>query len=200
MACELTSRGLATGEDPANLEKRLVVLRRQLRRMDELATSILDAAQLQDGRLRLDLEPVDLHDLVGRVTANWRDLYPEHDFSLVDGRDVVVDGDPERLRQILDNLISNAVKYGTPGRRVRIAVTAGEHSVGVSVTDEGRGIPTSELPHIFDRFHRVAGQGGRGHGLGLYISAQLARLHGGTIKVESELGRGSAFTLVLPRR
>ena len=110
-----------------------------------------------------------------------------------------VRGDKERLRQVLDNLLSNAVKYGLPSKMVRIEVSADAGEARISVTDDGRGIPRENLPQVFDRFHRIAGQGGGGHGLGLYIAAALARLHGGELTVDSELERGSTFTLRLPR-
>jgi signal transduction histidine kinase len=200
MAAELVRRGIRSGEPADVLEGRVAKIIRQLKRMDELAGAILDAAQLQDGKLRLDLETFDMAEHVRSLVGAWRDLYPEYSFEIEDGTPGEVEGDRERLRQILDNLISNAIKYGGPDKAVRVGVVVNDAEVVVSVHDRGQGIPGPELPHIFDRFHRVAGQGGRGHGLGLYISAALARLHGGTITVESEVGRGSTFSLVIPRR
>lgn len=201
MAAQLALRDLRLGTvDSANLENRLTMIMRQLARMDELATSILDAAQLQDGKLRLDVEDIAVAPWLKEITSFWRDLHPDHEIILEDGHDVVLRGDKERLRQVLDNLISNAIKYGKPSKRVVVSTRATDASLDVSVKDEGQGIPAHELPTIFDRFHRVAGQGGRGHGLGLYIAAALARLHGGAIVVESQVGAGSTFTLSLPRR
>jgi len=110
-----------------------------------------------------------------------------------------VRGNCERLRQVLDNLLSNAVKYGHPGNVVHISATPSEEQVRISVRDEGTGIPADQLDRIFDRFHRVPGKSGQGHGLGLYIARALARLHGGDIEVRSAPGRGATFTVVLPR-
>jgi two-component system sensor histidine kinase/response regulator len=90
-------------------------------------------------------------------------------------------------------------KYGGPSKKVDITVAQGDREVTISVTDDGKGIAPDQLPQIFNRFHRVPGQGGRGHGLGLYIAAALARLHGGELSVVSELGVGSSFILHLPR-
>jgi signal transduction histidine kinase len=204
LAAALTATELAMrqvrGGDPAAVEKRLLVIGRQLRRMDELVTSLLDAAQLQDGRLALDPEPMDLVAAVETAVAYWRELHPEVAFELSFEQHPTVSADPERVRQVIDNLLSNAIKYGRPANRVRVSarVDAERQRAEVSITDRGRGIPREELSHIFDRFHRVPGQGGRGHGLGLYIAAALARLHGGLIRVESEVGQGSTFTLILP--
>ncbi|HUS68948.1 MAG TPA: hybrid sensor histidine kinase/response regulator [Kofleriaceae bacterium] len=199
MAAELALRGLRSGEPRDALELRMQKMQRQLRRMDELVASMLDAAQLQDGKLRALPERVSLPAFLARVTADWCELYPDYAIELVEVPDVDIDADPERLRQILDNLISNAIKYGGEARSVTVSCAAAAGHASISVADRGRGIPSTELPHIFDRFHRVAGQGGRGHGLGLYISAALARLHEGTLTVESEVGRGSTFTVRLPR-
>jgi two-component system, sensor histidine kinase and response regulator len=199
-ATELALRDLRSQSnlDASTFERRLNVVSRQLTRMDELVSSILDAAQLHDGKIKLDLEDVALGAWLNGIMASWRELNPEYEFVVRDGSGVVVRADRERLRQIVDNLISNAIKYGKPAKRV-ITETAlsGDHVI-IRVTDEGPGIPPEQLATIFDRFQRVAGQGGRGHGLGLYIAAALARLHGGVLSVESEVGRGSTFTLSLP--
>lgn len=199
-ASQLAARGLVQGEEPAALERRLAVISRQLVRMDELTSSILDAAQLQEGKLDLDLEDLDVGAWVETIAEFWRDLHPEYRFVVNDGHRVLVDADRERLRQILDNLISNAIKYGGPSKVVTLDVRSTSTHVLISVSDDGKGIPREELPHIFDRFHRIAGQGGRGHGLGLYIAAALARLHGGELSVESQLGAGSTFKLAIPRK
>jgi signal transduction histidine kinase len=195
---ELTMRGFESGETPDTTAKRLVKMRRQLLRMDELVNAALDAAQLQEGGMEVELVPTDFRELVERAVHYFGDLYPEVAFELADGPSVEIEADAQRLRQILDNLLSNAVKYGAKNGNVEIWLAATDRSASVSVKDYGRGIPQSELPHIFDRFHRVAGSGGRGHGLGLYIAAALSRLHGGEIGVESTPGGGSTFTLTVP--
>jgi two-component system sensor histidine kinase/response regulator len=199
MAAERALRGVRSGEPKEAVELRMQKLQRQLRRMDELVASMLDAAQLQDGKLRAMLERVELPPFLARVLEEWVELYPDYAIELGAVPEVEIAADPERLRQIIDNLISNAIKYGGEARSVTVACAADETHVSISVADRGKGIPAAELPHIFDRFHRVAGQGGRGHGLGLFISAALARLHRGTLTVESEVGRGSTFTVRLPR-
>jgi two-component system, sensor histidine kinase and response regulator len=181
-----------------NLQRRVDVITRQLLRMDELAKAILDAARIQDGKLELELGEIDLRQFLCDTLGFWRDLQPEHQFNLSDGRDIQLCADRERLRQVLDNLISNAVKYGGADKVVELEVVREDDKVVISVADHGHGIPEAAVPHIFDRFHRVAGQAGRGHGLGLYIAAALTRLHGGDIRVQSELGHGSRFSIVLP--
>jgi signal transduction histidine kinase len=201
-AAQLALRDLKAGADPdpQALSRRLDVIVRQLTRMNELASSILDAAQLQNGNLKLDLEDIALADWVNDLIAFWKELNPDYEFILHDGSEIVLSADRERLRQILENLISNAVKYGKDSKRVRIDIEGTRDLVAIHVRDEGPGIPREQLKNIFNRFQRVPGQGGRGHGLGLYIAAALARLHGGALTVESEIGKGSTFTLTLPRK
>jgi two-component system sensor histidine kinase/response regulator len=196
---ELTIRGVHKGEPPETTEARLQRVVRQLTRMNELVNACLDAAQLQDGKLDVTLERTDLRTIVEHAVADHREEHPHVTFELVEGDPILIDVDPARLRQILDNLLSNAVKYGGPVNRILVEVEGGDVSAVVSVRDHGRGIAKDQLPHIFDRFHRVPGGGGRGHGLGLYIAAALARLLGGEITVESVPGDGSIFKLTLSR-
>ena len=200
MAAQLAMRDLRAGPvDRASLEQRVAQIMRQLARMDELATSMLDAAQLQDGKLRLDVEDIQVSSWLREIVAFWQELHPGHEIALLEAPDVVLRGDRERLRQVIDNLTSNAIKYGKPSKRVEVTARATDDGLVIAVRDFGQGIPPSEVATIFDRFHRVAGQGGSGHGLGLYIAAALARLHGGSIGVASDVGAGSTFTLTLPR-
>ena len=204
-ANQLAVRGLRNGEEPSATERRLMMIMRQLYRMDELVNSLLDAAQLQEGKLEVEREHVDVAELVQTVAAFWKESHPETALEVraATTSGAAVLGSRERLRQILDNLVSNAIKYGHVGAAAHepivLSLSTTDADVVVSVTDRGRGIAPDQLPHIFDRFHRVAGQGGRGHGLGLYIAAALARLHGGAISVDTEVGRGSTFSVKLPR-
>jgi len=202
-ATQLLMRGVQNGDEAPAMQRRLTQIMRQLRRMDELVNSLLDAAQLQEGRLEIETERVDMVALVQSVVSYWRDSQTEVAFEVTQATaDAVVEGDAERLRQILDNFVSNAIKYGgklTSDREpILMGLRIDATHVVVTVTDHGRGIPREQVPHIFDRFHRVAGQGGRGHGLGLYIAAALARLHGGLVSVDSQVGRGSTFAVTLP--
>jgi two-component system sensor histidine kinase/response regulator len=196
---ELAMRSLRTNDPAEAIENRLKRVVRQLTRMNELVNACLDAAQLQDGKLEVELERTDLRTIVEHAVADHREEHPEIAFELAEGGPILVDVDASRLRQILDNLLSNAVKYGGPVNRIVVAVESGERSAMVSVRDHGRGIAKDQLPQIFDRFHRVPGGGGRGHGLGLYIAAALARLLGGEITVQSTPGEGSTFKLTLAR-
>ena len=174
---------------------------RQLDRMNGLVTSILDASRLADGKLELKLQPTELTSFLQELVQEWRELQPDMDFSLhaVESVEPLM-LDAERLRQVLNNLVSNAVKYSGTSKHVEVGVTLNPGLVLIHVRDWGVGIPASALPHVFDRFQRADEDRGRGHGLGLFIAAALTKLHGGSLSARSTLGEGSTFTLRLPRR
>ncbi len=172
---------------------------RQLDRMNTLVTSILDAARLSEGKLALRLEPGDFTAFLQELVQDWRELQPQVEFTLKgEEARVELSFDAERVRYILNNLLSNAVKYGGESRRVEVSLSLSPGLAVVQVRDWGVGIAASELPNVFDRFHRADVAEGQGHGLGLYIAGALARLHGGSLSVQSTLGQGSTFSLRLP--
>jgi signal transduction histidine kinase len=198
MTAQLMRRALDAGEPARSMRRRLDVVLRQLRRIDTLVTSILDASRLSEDKVVLQLSRVELCALVDDAVALWRDSYPDNEFELRShARYVFVQADSERVRQIVDNLVSNAVKYGRPAREVRISLRSEGGEALLAVSDRGRGIPRERLTQLFDRFQSASADRS-GHGLGLYIAAALARLHGGSLDVSSEPGRGSTFTLKLP--
>jgi len=109
--------------------------------------------------------------------------------------------DPDRIAQVLGNLVSNALRYTPAGGRISLVAAAEAGRVLLTVQDTGAGIPPDELPHVFDRFYRgdqARGGDGGESGLGLTIARSLVQLHGGTITVESTLNRGTKFTIALP--
>jgi two-component system sensor histidine kinase BaeS len=110
--------------------------------------------------------------------------------------------DPERLQQALGNLIDNAIRFTEPGGTVHVTAWCAPEQVGVTVTDTGPGVSAAARAHLFERFYREPTTGSprpRGSGLGLAICREIAAAHGGSVSVESEPGRGSTFTLTLPR-
>lgn len=179
---------------------RFDMIRRQHARMNELVSSILDAARLEDGHLTLKLERFEIGGFIRELVDDWAAAHSELriDVHVPDApADVVMD--PLRMRQIIDNLLTNAMKYAGTEQPVSLLVEAEAGDIVVRVRDRGPGIPAEQLPRIFDRFYRAEELAGRGHGLGLYIASAVARLHGGSLRAESEIGRGSTFTLRLPR-
>jgi signal transduction histidine kinase len=184
---------------PVDEQKCTETILRQLDRMNTLVTSILDAARLSEGKLALRMAPGDFKAFLQELVQDWRELQPQVDFTLkTEESRVELSFDAERVRYILNNLLSNAVKYGGESRRVEVSLSLSPGLAVVQVRDWGVGIAASELPNVFERFHRAEVAGGHGHGLGLYIAGALARLHGGSLSVHSTLGQGSTFSLRLP--
>jgi PAS domain S-box-containing protein len=171
----------------------------------ELVNDVLDLAKIEAGRLDVRVEPVALPALLEELLDTVHSLAREHDVSLrLDGPAAThrIRSDPRRVRQILLNLLSNAVKFGA-GRPVVIAWRpAGDGGAEIHIRDEGPGIAPADRDRIFREFEQVRTSetepGAEGTGLGLAISARLAAILGGAIRLESEPGRGSTFTLVLP--
>ncbi len=181
----------------------LEVIRRSTDRLHGLVEDLLLIAQIEASRVELALEPVDVGELVGRCVEAGRPAAVEKDVSLelaVDGPPAVR-GDSRRLAQVVDNLISNAVKFTSPGGTVTIAVERDGDALQVVVADTGVGIPADELGQVFSRFFRASTATRHaipGTGLGLAISRALVEQHGGTIALQSEEGRGTRVTVTLP--
>jgi PAS domain S-box-containing protein len=172
-------------------------------RMLALINQLLDLSRIEAGRLILVTRPVDLEEVLEQVRQDVAPMAMQKGLDLcIEAPAVrtVVIGDPERMRQILLNLVSNAVKFTEQGS-VHVTVESGADGVAVRVQDTGIGIAAEDLPHIFEAFRQVDTRLSRRHGgagLGIAIAQKLAELMGGTITVESEVGKGSTFTLSLP--
>ncbi len=187
------------GADPDSLE----AIGSESKRMARLVNDLLLLAQADAGELPLDLQDVELDTVVLEVFNQAR-LLDEAGARLALGRfePVRVRGDNDRLKQLLLNLISNALKYTPPEGTVRLDVWAEGGEAVMQVADTGEGIPPEDLPHIFDRFYRVDKARARKHGgagLGLSIAHWIAQAHGGRIAVESTVGVGTTFIVRLPR-
>jgi two-component system sensor histidine kinase BaeS len=142
------------------------------------------------------LEPLDVDVLVRDAVASFA-VRGDSVTSQVDDAPLLVDGDPVRLRQVLDNLIANALAHGTAESPVAVRAGRSRDSVAIAVSDTGPGIPHDELARIFDLGVRLDA-GTTGSGLGLTLSGAIVRAHGGVLEVESTSGEGSTFTIVLP--
>jgi len=191
-----------------NRAERMIALEEALQetaRMADLVDSLLTLARADEGRFDIYRQPVELEPLMREVYETAVILGEDAGLSLSlrTLEDAVVMGDRTRLRQLLLNLVTNAIKYTPRGGSVELAVVRRADDVTISVRDTGIGISTADLPHVFDRFWRADRARSRasergGFGLGLAISQWIVQAHGGTIGVQSRLGRGSIFTVVLP--
>jgi signal transduction histidine kinase len=183
--------------------KAVPVISAKVLEMNALIEQMIEAARLEDGALMLRLQEADLRDIVSDAVEAARPLVDDkHQLVLkIPDRPVRVRVDSERVKTIVTNLISNAIKYSPAGGAVSCELVNRGGIARVTVADSGLGIAKPDLPILFTRFGRVAtAQTDHlpGTGLGLYLARQLARLHGGEISVDSVAGEGSNFTLHLP--
>jgi PAS domain S-box-containing protein len=193
-------KGSPNGFSPEKAAAKLEVAARQLERLTKLIDELLDVARITGGRLTLERERVDLSKIVADVVARFAEQLEraECNVSVACPASAVGDWDPLRVEQIVVNLLSNAMKYA-PGKPIEIAVDVDPHTARLCITDQGMGIARENLGRIFDRFERaVSARAYGGLGLGLYITRQIVDAHGGAIRVESEEGVGSTFTVELP--
>ena len=184
-------------------KRMLEIAARNSERMLGLVTDLLQTASDKDGSLTLAVEACDIAELArqsiesAQIAANRRELT----LSAVIDRPAITNADPFRIRQVIDNLLTNAVKYNRTGGSITVSVESTDEMVRVDVTDTGVGVSAADQAHLFDRFFR-AGTARKsdvvGTGLGLGISRDIAKLHGGSLSVRSEVGVGSTFSLILP--
>ncbi|HZU13035.1 MAG TPA: HAMP domain-containing sensor histidine kinase [Chloroflexota bacterium] len=199
---QFVQRQLAKGNAPPekiveNLQRINDISSRAVAQIDDL----LYAARLQAGQpLKLSPEPADLVALIGRVTAESQEANRDYRIQL-ETRLAQLPGqwDTSHLERALANLLGNAVKYSPQGSTVTVGLAIDGTQAVVTVHDQGIGIPTDDLPHIFERFYRAANATQlAGTGLGLAGVRQIVEQHGGTVAVESELGKGTCVTMRLP--
>ncbi|TLY55258.1 MAG: HAMP domain-containing protein [Gemmatimonadetes bacterium] len=197
----ITTPGLAQ-ETLVTLEETL----QEIKRMAELVDALLMLARADEGIAPLHREPVDLRSIVTEVQETGELLAEEAGVTMevaTPAEPVIVSVDASRIRQLILNLVTNAVKYTPVGGSVRMQLGPANGRVALSVADTGIGIAPGDLPHIFDRFWRADSARTRtgerpGAGLGLAICKWIAEAHGGQIDVVSRPGRGTTFTVVLP--
>jgi PAS domain S-box-containing protein len=199
----MLSMGILDDERQA---KAIAVVKRNSEALGQIIADVLDVSRITSGKLRLDVRPVDLEDLLRNAVATMQPAADAKNVSLelrVHAPVGKASGDPDRLQQVVWNLLSNAVKFTAPGGHVHIGLAQTDDSVEVIVRDNGQGIDPSFLPHIFERFRLADSRSSReygGLGLGLAIVRELIELHGGSVSAASEgLGKGATFRVRLPR-
>jgi len=168
-------------------------------RLYSLSRDVLDSSSLETGHLTYHREVIDLGEVVSTTATAARELAPERTIVL-DGPDepVWIDGDPDRLQQVLNNLLDNAVKSSPPDGPIEIRLSSEGSAARLSVHDSGPGLSPDDLDRAFDKFVRGRGRRTVGTGLGLFISRQIVEAHGGTITGDNAPGGGAVFTVEFP--
>lgn len=180
----------------------LEVLKGETDRLHRLINDLLELSKIQAGRIRLSLRKFQLEGLLKKSSRALRVRHEETHRLSIDVTPVrgMILADPDRLTQVMVNLISNAVKYSPEGGMVAIKAVRQGDWWSIAVSDEGIGIPPEALAQLFTRFYRVNENQTAGSGLGLFITKEIVERHGGRLEVESVEGKGSTFTVYLPAR
>jgi signal transduction histidine kinase/HD-GYP domain-containing protein (c-di-GMP phosphodiesterase class II) len=185
--------------------KFLSIIDEECDRLSRMVNDVLDLSRMDSGRTRLHAAPVSLARMVEEVVPTVEPGLVQRELSLrvrIDPDLPHLEADLDLLKQVLVNLIHNAVKFSRPGGNVTVTGEAAGDRIHVAVEDQGQGIPSDQIERVFDRFYRVESESGErvsGTGLGLAIVKRVIELHGGSVRVESELGVGTRFILDLPR-
>ena len=198
----LAEYGVQQGDAASREEllRLMALIAREADRMGGLVADLLLLAKYDAGR-PLDRRPVDLASLAAEAVTRARIVDPGRPITLAAAEPVIVDADEDRLRQVIDNLIGNALQHTPPGSPVTVTVTGGPASGQLTVADQGPGMTAEQASRVFERFYRTDGARTRargGAGLGLAIAASLAAAHGGEITVDTAPGCGAAFRVRLP--
>lgn len=191
-----------SGSDPSDpVRQGLQNIRSLAEQMQHLRQDLLDVAMLEAGRLSMDQRPVRADELVEVTAERYRALAAEKEVGIElrvsQGLGEVM-GDPERLAQVLVNLVTNAIKFTPSGGTITLGAEPAADGVRFYVADTGQGISPEHLPHLFDRFWTTRAGNPHGAGLGLAIATGIVAAHGGSLTAESEPGRGSTFSFVVP--
>lgn len=201
---QLLARRLGRGQGFGEHENRsLGIIAEQAKRLAGMIDFLLDVGRLHSGQFTVRLELLDLEALLRRLIEAMDASSEQHQIVLAcPPPPLMVRGDVDRLEQVFQNLLQNAIKYSPAGGRVTVEVTQEETRICVAITDEGIGIPAADQARLFERFYRAynaKSQQIKGTGIGLYVVSELVNLHGGAITVASTEGQGSTFTVCLPR-
>ncbi|WP_420628962.1 sensor histidine kinase [Candidatus Leptofilum sp.] len=209
MAISAASELLTRPEIPQEKHGELVgMIKKESNRLSKMTKDFLDFSRLESGRMRLAREVVPLAQIVEEVVsisqaqAAARGIEIEVNLAPdlpTDAGATAVIGDADRLKQVLLNLVSNAIKYNVANGRIVISATCQNSEVQIDVTDTGPGIEPEDIEHLFERFYRIPGsESAEGSGLGLSVAQKIVEEHNGRITVASTVGEGATFTIMLP--
>ena len=172
---------------------------KQVRRMTTMINGFLNVSRLESGKINIDKQRFDMAELIKELETETIPMFASHNIIFEPVEQTFVNADHDKIGQVVNNLISNAVKYSKPGSTVNVACVTINGLAQISVSDRGLGIKSEDISRIFERYYRVEGNNHiSGFGIGLYLSAEIIERHEGKIWAESEPGKGSTFYFSLP--
>jgi light-regulated signal transduction histidine kinase (bacteriophytochrome) len=202
MQCGMMQRLVARdeGKHTVRMNAALDTMEGATGRMNALIADLLDKSKLDAGQYPLERKPLDVVDLLEQACALLVTLTSHKNIELncTSAQGLSFDADPQRLFQVLSNLLGNAIKFTPAGGRIDVTAWQVDDKVLISVRDNGNGIPAAHIPHIFERYWSTREGNPNGSGLGLYICRAIVRAHGGELWAQSEPGVGSEFTFSIP--
>jgi PAS domain S-box-containing protein len=189
-------------EDAATRQEFFEIIDRETQHLGNLINGLLDMSRLEAGRFQIYKKPIRIKDTITECVKMFQSLAREKNITLSDEipqNIPEIEADPDRIRQVIINLLGNAIKFSEPGTSVNVKITVRNDDMLFQVSDHGTGIAEESMHHLFERFFRAAGEKVRGGtGLGLFISKQIVDAHGGRIWAESKIDKGSTFSFTLP--
>ena len=204
VAMKLSANALSSDRQlsPETVSNLMSVIKRQVNALDRMIGDLLDTSRIEAGHLELRLTECDGRTIAHEAFDLYRMASKDHQLTLtLPSAPTPIRCDPVRIQQVLNNLVSNAVKYSPSGTKIELSVENTGNEVRFRVADQGMGIAPSELPYVFEPFRRTAfsrKEDVPGVGLGLSVAQRIVKAHGGRIQVESEVGKGSTFWVYLP--
>jgi len=188
--------------DPGQVKKYHQVIGEEISRLEKLIADLLDLSQLQANGIALEIEEVSLAEVIDNVITLLKQKSEEKGVALaaqIDPGTPPVQGDGDRLTQLVLILMDNALKFTPAGGQITARLAAGNGNVELTIADTGTGIAPEDLPYIWERFYKAdKSRASGGTGLGLAIARQIIELHGATVDVASTVGEGTAFTIRFP--
>ena len=189
-------------DDPAELRRGIGIITKEARRLTNMVEELLEFSKMQDGRFNLQVEPMDLQAELEDAVFTYRQLFRQEGIALEydDGGEVYTapfTGDPERMKQVLCNLLDNAAKHGGSGKRIQVALRQSADDYIITIRDFGPGIPEAELPFIKQKFYKGSSKT-RGSGIGLAVCDEIVGRHGGSLAIGNAEGGGTIVTIALP--
>jgi signal transduction histidine kinase len=189
------------GNDEALRKDNVALIETSMREMERQISDLLDVARIEAGSLAIRTAPIDARDLIHQAVERFQPQAREREISMTGdiGTELPpLNGDRDRLLQVLSNLIGNALKFTPAGGRIMVCARPVESAVQISVQDSGTGISAAHLPHVFDRYWQVDRMSRSGAGLGLAICKGIVEAHGGSVWVDSTVGRGTTVHFTVP--
>lgn len=188
-------------EDPDELAQGLEIIHKEAKRLTGMVEDLMDYARIESGRMKLEIENFDVSMELYEAVYMYRNLLEKEgvklDYNGDPKEDYFISGDRHRMKQVFLNVIDNAAKYGADGKKIKVTIIRRPSQVVVKVRDFGPGIPEAELPFVKEKFYKGSSKQ-RGSGIGLAVSDEIVKLHGGTLEIQSRPGEGTVVVITVP--